>query len=197
MIEKLKELDADFVLFVNGKHTPFLDSFFYNISLTWIWVPLYIYLLFLVVKNFKSQTWLVLLCIAILITLSDQFASGLLKNWVMRYRPSHNLILGPQLHFVNDYRGGMYGFISSHAANVFALATFLSLLLKETKIKWFWLLWVWASVVAFSRVYLGVHYLSDILGGMISGIFFGWLCAMIFHYLYKCIYKTELIKIEK
>ena len=153
MIEKLKELDADFVLFVNGKHTPFLDSFFYIVSMTWVWIPLYILLLYLVLKNFRSQSWLILLCIVILITISDQFASGLVKNWVMRYRPTHNIVLGPQLHIINDYRGGMYGFISSHAANVFAIASFLTFILKEVRLKWLWLLWIWAGMVEFCAVY--------------------------------------------
>ncbi len=195
MIEKLKDLDADFVLFVNGKHTPFLDSFFYIVSMTWVWIPLYILLLYLVLKNFRSQSWLILLCIIILITLSDQFASGLVKQWVMRYRPTHNIILGPQLHLVNDYKGGMYGFISSHASNVFAITTFLTFILKEVRLKWLWLLWIWAGLVAFSRVYLGVHYLSDILGGVLAGVFFGWLISSLF-FLLRNKFSKEIIKIN-
>jgi len=195
MIEKLKDLDADFVLFVNGKHTPFLDSFFYIVSMTWVWIPLYILLLYLILKNFRSQSWLILLCIIILITLSDQFASGLVKQWVMRYRPTHNIILGPQLHLVNDYKGGMYGFISSHASNVFAITSFLTFILKEVRLKWLWLLWIWAGLVAFSRVYLGVHYLSDILGGALAGVFFGWLISNLF-FLLRNKFSKEIIKIN-
>jgi undecaprenyl-diphosphatase len=193
MIQKLKELDADFVLFVNGKHTPFLDSFFYTVSQTWVWVPLYILLLLLVVRKFQSRSWLVLLCIALLITLSDQFASGLMKNLVMRYRPSHNIILGPQLHIVRDYTGGLYGFMSSHAANVFALTSFLTFIFKEEKMKWIPLLWLWATVVAFSRIYLGVHYLSDIIGGALVGIFFAWVVSKIFFSFNKKLNKENKI----
>ena len=163
--------------------------------MTWVWIPLYILLLYLVLKNFRSQSWLILLCIIILITLSDQFASGLVKQWVMRYRPTHNIILGPQLHLVNDYKGGMYGFISSHASNVFAITTFLTFILKEVRLKWLWLLWIWAGLVAFSRVYLGVHYLSDILGGALAGVFFGWLISNLF-FLLRNKFSKEIIKIN-
>lgn len=180
MIERLKEFDADFVLFVNGKHTPFLDSFFYTLSKMWVWIPLYVFLLFVVVKYFKKRTWLVLGCIAFLILISDQFASGFLKNWVMRYRPSHNEEIGLKLHLVNGYAGGLYGFISSHAANVFALTSFLTFILKDVRLKWMLILWCWATLVAFSRIYLGVHYLSDVLGGVISGVFFGWIVSKMF-----------------
>ena len=185
MIEKLKILDADFVLFVNGKHTPFLDSFFYFMSEVFVWIPLYIFLIIILIKKYKSQTWLVLVCLALLITATDQFASGLIKNSVMRYRPTHNLFIGPKIHLVNDYTGGMYGFISSHAANVFALTTFIALLFKESKKKYIWLLWLWAATVSFSRIYLGVHYLSDVVGGIVSGMFFGWVFYKLFIVLNK------------
>ena len=141
--------------------------------MTWVWIPLYILLLYLVLKNFRSQSWLILLCIVILITISDQFASGLVKNWVMRYRPTHNIVLGPQLHIINDYRGGMYGFISSHAANVFAIASFLTFILKEVRLKWLWLLWIWA-------------------GGALAGMFFGWLISKLFFRLSNKFSKEQI-----
>lgn len=194
MIEKLKDFDADFVLFFNGLHTPFLDSLFFTISKTFVWIPLYLLLLYYVVRFFKHRTWLVLVFIALLITVSDQFASGFVKPLVLRYRPTHNEFISPMIHLVNGYTGGLYGFISSHAANVFALTTFLTIVLKEANLKWLWLLWIWATVVSFSRIYLGVHYLSDILGGALSGVFFGLLISRIFLILHRRIYNKGQLR---
>ncbi len=194
MIEKLKDFDADFVLFFNGLHTPFLDSLFFTISKTFVWIPLYLLLLFFVIRYYKQRSWLVLVFIALLITASDQFASGFVKPLVLRYRPTHNEFISPMIHLVNGYTGGLYGFISSHAANVFALTTFLTIVLKEANLKWLWLLWIWAIIVSLSRIYLGVHYLSDILGGALSGVFLGWLLSRIFLILHRRIYtKDQLI----
>ncbi len=194
MIEKLKDFDADFVLFFNGLHTPFLDSLFFTVSKTFVWIPLYLLLLYYVIRFYKNYSWLVLIFIALLITLSDQFASGFVKPLVLRYRPTHNEFISPMIHLVNGYTGGLYGFISSHAANVFALTTFLTIVLKEANLKWLWLLWIWATVVSFSRIYLGVHYLSDILGGALSGVFFGLLISRIFLILHRRIYNKGQLR---
>ena len=194
MIEKLKDFDADFVLFFNGLHTPFLDSLFFTVSKTFVWIPLYLLLLYYVIRFYKNYSWLVLIFIALLITVSDQFASGFVKPLVLRYRPTHNEFISPMIHLVNGYTGGLYGFISSHAANVFALTTFLTIVLKEANLKWLWLLWIWATVVSFSRIYLGVHYLSDILGGALSGVFFGLLISRIFLILHRRIYNKGQLR---
>ena len=188
MIEKLKDFDADFVLFLNGLHTPFLDSLFFTISGVFIWIPLYMFLFYQVIRFYKNRAWLVLIFIALLITVSDQFASGFIKPLVLRYRPTHNEFISPMIHLVNGYTGGLYGFISSHSANVFALTTFITIIMKEANLKWLWILWIWATIVAFSRIYLGVHYLSDILGGAISGMFFGWVISKIFLILHNQLY---------
>ena len=194
MIEKLKDFDADFVLFFNGLHTPFLDSLFFTVSKTFVWIPLYLLLLYYVIRFYKNYSWLVLIFIALLITVSDQFASGFVKPLVLRYRPTHNEFISPMIHLVNGYTGGLYGFISSHAANVFALTTFLTIVLKEANLKWLWLLWIWATLVSFSRIYLGVHYLSDILGGALSGVFFGLLISRIFLILHRRIYNKGQLR---
>ncbi len=185
MFEKLKQLDQDLLLAINSRHTSFFDSFFYTISDKMVWIPFYLLLLFLVIRNYKSKSWLILLLTAVLILVSDQFASGLIKNFFMRYRPSHNLFIGSKLHLVNGYCGGQYGFISSHASNTFALATFIGLLFKEKWPRFSIALIVWACIVSFSRIYLGVHYPADVIGGGLAGLIFG----CIFYNLYFAIDK--------
>lgn len=173
MFEKLEQFDQDLLLAINSRHTPFFDSFFYIISDKMVWIPFYFLLLFLVIRNYKSKSWLILFLTALLILVSDQFASGLVKNLVLRYRPCHNVFIGNKLHLVNGYCGGQYGFISSHASNTFALATYIGLLLKEKWPRFSILLIAWASLVSFSRIYLGVHYPADVIGGGLAGLTFG------------------------
>ncbi|HON19216.1 MAG TPA: phosphatase PAP2 family protein [Salinivirgaceae bacterium] len=110
-----------------------------------------------------------MLIIAILITfiLTEQ-ASNLIKVLIQRPRPSHNSELEGLLHFVNNYRGGQFGFVSSHAANTFGLATIVSLIFRNKT--WVVAMFLWASIVAYSRIYLGVHYPTDILCGAALGI---------------------------
>jgi len=129
------------------------------------------------------------LLIALLITISDQLASGVFKPLFERLRPSHNPYLLGKLHLVNNYRGGRFGFISSHAANVFSLAFYLTLVARY-RLKWIPLVLIpWAIFVSVSRVYLGVHYPTDIIVPAILSVPIAWIVARI----YK-IYNPLLIK---
>ena len=150
-----------------------MDSLMGAASYKYTWIPFYLVLLFFVWKRSKRNMWLVVLSVAILITLSDQISVHLFKEVFQRYRPCHNLLLQGKVQLIDGHCGGMYGFVSSHAANTFALITFLIFFFRR---KDFALgMYIWASFVCYSRVYAGVHYPFDILGGMMLGIFLGFI----------------------
>jgi undecaprenyl-diphosphatase len=180
MIELLKHIDTQVLLYLNSLNSPFLDKVMWFISERNTWIPFYLVLLGFVIYKFKKQSWIVLLAIIVLIVLSDQISSGIIKPLVERLRPSHDPVIGNQIHIVNNYRGGLYGFISSHAANTFAIAVFLALLFKR---KVFTIsIIIWASIVSFSRIYLGVHYPGDVLCGAILGTGLGFLIIFVLNY---------------
>lgn len=176
-MEEIIQEDKNLFLYLNNLgDTPF-DQFWMMISATWIWVPLYVILCYLLYKNFKLKSLLyILLFIAIGVTVSDQ-VSGIFKYGVARLRPCHDPSLQNVMRIVKC--GGQYGFYSAHASNTFFLASYLGFLLKD-KLKWFpYAIFVWAAIVAYSRIYLGVHFPIDILVGAFVGTLLGGLFAML------------------
>lgn len=174
MIVYLNQIDKAILFFFNGLHTPLLDQVMLFITGKFIWIPLYILIVGLLMWKYKKASWLVIMALVLAIAASDQFASTICKPTFKRLRPCHHELLKSKLHIINP-AGGKYGFISSHAANTFALAIFMVLALKEKRSWIGYPLLVWAGLVSLSRVYLGVHYPSDIFFGAISGIFWAWL----------------------
>lgn len=137
------------------------------------WIPLYALMLFLLVNHFgvKLTGWVVL-AVSISIILSDQGSVLFFKEIFLRQRPCHLGGLTDRLNMISGHCGGKYGFISSHSANVFALSMIVIRLLSNY-FRFIWLLFVWAAMVAVSRVYLGVHYPSDVLVGALYGSIIG------------------------
>ena len=195
MLEKLKALDTRLFLYLNSKHTPFWDVIMYWASDKLIWIPFYAFLLFIVIKHFKKKSILVIISIALLITLSDQIASDLLKNTVKRLRPSHEAALQNLVHLSAAGAGGNYGFVSSHASNAFTLFTFLSMVLPAAYRPLKYVLLCWAVLVSYSRIYNGVHYPGDVICGGIIGALLGWLIAKLYFYLAQKNFKATNFRI--
>ncbi len=173
-INSIKSIDTQLFLFLNGKHNAFFDFIMHWASSKFIWIPLYMFFGYLVYKHVGKRLWMVVLAVLMLIVLSDQISNRGFKNNFKRYRPCQNLVIQSQVH-VNGNCGGTYGFVSSHAANTFALATFLGLLFYK-KINYFKLcIFAWASFVSYSRIYNGVHYPADVAVGGLLGVVIGFL----------------------
>ncbi|MGL5562501.1 MAG: phosphatase PAP2 family protein, partial [Tannerellaceae bacterium] len=144
-----------------------------------IWIPLIILFLYVFMKKQGwQQILLVLIAIGLVILFCDQFASGFCKPLFHRFRPTHHPEFMDQVKIVFGYRGGRYGFISSHAANAFGYAMFLALIFKNKLFST--VIFIWAFLQAYSRIYLGVHFITDIIPGVIVGLFFGWFGYWIF-----------------
>jgi undecaprenyl-diphosphatase len=179
MIEKLLEWDQKLLLALNSIHHSALDPVVYLASQTWFWIPLYGVLLWLTIRVYGKDTWIVLAGIAFTILFTDQFTSSFMKPFFGRLRPSHEPALHELLHMVRNlkgeiYTGGLYGFASGHAANTFGTATFFVLLFRSTR-PWIYLLFLWAFLMTYTRIYMGVHYPGDILVGTMIGLLGGWL----------------------
>jgi undecaprenyl-diphosphatase len=199
MLEQLLDYERDLFLMLNGGHSLFGDQFFWLFSGKMAWMPLAI--VFIVVllyknKNRRKESLLILLAIALVVTLCDQFASGFCKPFFSRFRPTHHPEFMNDVQTVFMYHGGKYGFISSHAANAFGFVTYTALIFRY-KI-YTCVMFLWAAINAYSRIYLGVHFISDIIGGILAGVFFGWIVYRIYIFAYNklIINKLTIKKLE-
>lgn len=171
MLEILDNVDASLLLFLNGANNEFFDELFWLITGKFAWIPMICVLLFCTFRKDWKTGVLVVVGIALTITLCDQVSSGIIKDAVCRLRPTRDPEIGSLVHVVNGYRGGQYGFVSSHAANSFGVAMFLAMMFRNRAFSW--IIMLWAAVLSYSRIYLGVHYPGDIVCGGLLGVALG------------------------
>jgi undecaprenyl-diphosphatase len=182
LLETIQNIDQELFLFFNGIHNSFFDFVMYWVSNKFIWIPMYAWFIYLIIKKYKWQTILILILVALMITISDQ-VTVFFKNYFERPRPCHDEYIGHLVHTVKNACGGPYGFMSGHAASSFSLAVFLIPLIG-TRLRYFKLFLIfWATTVAYSRVYLGVHYPGDIFCGALLGILLGYIFSRLFFLL--------------
>ncbi len=172
MLETLKTLDENLLLYLNAQHNSFFDQLMWLFSDRFFWIPLYAWFLWLMYKKYPKHYWKVIVTIVLMIVASDQLCN-LAKVNVMRLRPSQEPHLHALVHIVNDYRGGMYGFYSGHASNAFAVAFFMITAITAKRKYLIPVCLAYAILTAYSRIYLGVHYPGDILTGAIIGTILG------------------------
>ena len=185
MLEDLLTCEREAFLWLNSWHSPFTDQLMWLYSGTIAWVPLalcFIILLFVKNKSRWKEVALVMLAIVLVLTLCDQFSSTFCKPYFARLRPTKHPDFAGYVQTVFNYRSGTYGFISGHATNSFGFVTLTALIFRYRI--YTVALYCWAFINAYSRIYLGVHFISDIIPGILAGLAFGWL-------VYICYKKTR------
>ena len=172
-METIIQFDQQLLLMLNGSDSLFVDQLAVILTNARTWIPLYIALFYMVLRcnNSVSQVLLVLGAAGLCVVLAGTIDDTIVKPLVARWRPTHDPQIGILVDVVNDYRGGNYGFFSAHAANTFSLAVFFSLLTRNRILSYF--LIGWSLVNCWTRIYLGMHYPSDIAAGLLWGMISG------------------------
>ena len=169
----LNNWDHQLFLFLNGLHVGWLDPVMTFISSEMGWLPFYAVLVFLVFYKYKWKGLWILLGVAVVITLSDQISASVFKPIFHRLRPCYDPLIEDLVYTPKGKPGGHYGFISSHAANTFALASFIYMTMRQHYKKIGWIIFPWAILVSYSRIYMGVHFPGDIICGAAVGMMLG------------------------
>ena len=179
------DIDSQLFLFLNGLHADWLDPIMIAITKMWVWLPIYLFLVYLTIKQYGKRCWMIFLAVGLVVLCSDQLSAHVCKPVFQRLRPCYNIDFQELIYLPKGMAGGRYGFVSSHAANTFAIGTFLTAALRKNT-KWIgWLLFMWAFLSSYSRIYIGYHYPADILCGAVLGILIGLIIWKLFQILEK------------
>lgn len=185
MIDQIIHWDTDFFIFLNSLGSKAWDPFWMAYTSKFTWIPFYAVLLFLIFKQMSLKVFLTtIVLVALMIVVTDQ-TSNLFKSGFHRLRPCHMAELIDRMRLVKPYCGGQYGFFSAHASNTMAVAILIGLILKKRFKYLIYLMVVWAVLMGYSRIYIGVHYPTDVLVGLSIGAITGWLFYKLNCYIIK------------
>jgi len=176
-MEELEQLDQETFVYLNNMHNPFWDNVMVFVSNKFVWIPFYLGLIVYLVWRYRKQSLPMLLLAVVAVGLADFIASGVFKPLFARLRPCHDPELSAVVNIVQGC-GGSFGFMSSHASTAFALAVFFNLILPDRYFIFKVVLVFWAVVVSYSRIYLGVHYPGDTIGGALLGALLAYGCSL-------------------
>ena len=172
--ESLQSIDQNLFVYINRDAThPILDTLMPYFRESTFWIPFYVFLIVFVFVNFGKKGWVWLLFAFITVLLTDQFSSSIIKNWVQRPRPCADHLFSGQVRLLLDHCSGGYSFTSSHATNHFGVATFLFVTLGRFFGNWKYLIFIWAALICYAQVYVGVHYPLDVIIGALLGFTIG------------------------
>ena len=172
-LQTLIELDKQLLLWFNGSPSLFLDALVTTLTNALTWVPFYLSLFYIIIRNNDSVRSILLimasagLCVLIAGTVDDEIVKPLVARW----RPTHDPQIGLLVDVVDGYRGGNYGFFSAHASNTFSIAVFFCWLIRSRLLSFAMILWSLTN--CWTRLYLGVHFPGDILVGLTWGFIVG------------------------
>lgn len=179
MLEQELQFERGLFLFLNGLHTPFWDNVMYTYSYMFTWIPFYLCFFFIFAyKKYWKEIVMAFVAVGLIVLFCDQLSSGIAKPLFHRFRPSRHPDFENIVHTVFNYRGGRYGFFSGHAANSFGFAMLIALMFRNKLLTL--TMFIFAIITSYSRIYLGVHFISDIVVGMIVGILVGLLVYKIY-----------------
>ena len=184
-------IDSRLFLFLNGLNSSWLDGVMTTLTEMWAWLPIYLLIIYWTMRQYGKRCWWVFLAVALVILCTDQLSAHVFKPVFHRLRPCYNTDFQDLINLPKGLAGGKYGFVSSHAANTFGVATFLILALRKYRPWPAIVLLAWATIASYTRIYIGYHYPSDILCGALLGVLIGLIFWKLFQIVQRNIWKSK------